>query len=376
MALANQTRQAVSPRPNRTAAGAIWTAIVRALYGSSRIWATDHDVVSARLPKAVGTEILNVCNANCSFCGYGKGVDGKLADPRRKSKLSPEVFQHTLKLFSEAGGGVFYLTPILGEVSADKRWLELVAAARAYPNVDGVSCFTNAILLDRFGAENILTSGLTELNISSAFGSAEQYRRLYGVDQYDRVIRNVLDILETNRRLGFPVEVTVQLRIDKPFDAFFESDLYSQIEGLIQSKDKIAILDDDWDDFRGIIGLDGLPDGHKFKKHIPDKSVPCYALYRKLEVLQDGTIQACACRVEPELWAGNIMDHNSLEEAWRNPKLEALRTDWHNGTLPECCNTCSHYQPFTDLVRPYRPRTVASHVTRKIAKTISELRKN
>ena len=28
-------------------------------------------------PLAVGCEIDNICNADCSFCGYGKGADGR-----------------------------------------------------------------------------------------------------------------------------------------------------------------------------------------------------------------------------------------------------------------------------------------------------------
>lgn len=336
----------------------LWRGVVRRIYGRPDMAVDEFDLVEVSKPVAIGTEIINICNADCSFCGYGKGEKGKASDPRKKGKLSEDVFHHALKLYSEAGGGAFVLSPILGEVSAHPRWLEMVAEARSYPNITGVSCFTNAILLDRFGSRNILQSGLTQLTISTSLGSREQYKRLYGVDKYDAVVRNVFDLLETNRELGEPVEISVFLRMDKPFEAFYQTDIYKRLIEHI-SPSKIEILDDNWDDFSGVIGPEGLPQGHNFKVHREEKKLPCYALYRKLEILTDGTIQACACRVEPELWTGNILDHDTLEGAWRDPKLQKLRAGWWEGEIPDCCTRCSHYIPYTNLLTPARPAKVA-----------------
>ncbi len=348
---------------------AFWRSVVRAVYDKPDMPVDLLDLAEMETPISVGTEIINICNANCSFCGYGKGEKGKAADPRVKGKLSDEVFHHTLKLFSEAGGGQFTLSPILGEVSAHPRWLEMVAAARAYPNITGVSCFTNAILLDRFGSEAILTSGLTAISISTCLSSPEEYRRLYGVDKYEQVVANTIDLLETNRRLGNKVSIDLLLRMDKPFEPFFESEIYRTITSYV-SPSRIEILDDLWDDFSGIIGEDGIPRGHVFKDTSGDKSVPCYALYRKLEVLTDGTIQACACRVEPDLWTGNVLDYESLREAWHNPKLEALRENWHNGNIPEPCQRCSHYMPSSALLQPAQPAKVARKAAQRLKKSL------
>jgi radical SAM protein with 4Fe4S-binding SPASM domain len=280
------------------------------------------------------------------------------------------VFHHTLRLYSEAGGGLFVLSPILGEVSADPEWLELVATACSYPKILGVSCFTNAILLDRFGSEEILKSGLIHLNISTCLSSREEYHRLYGVDKYEQVVKNILDILECNQRLGNPVDIDLLLRMDRPYDPFYRSEVYQKIVKYLPPS-KISVLDDDWDDFRGLIPQEGIPQGHSFKRNYVDKSTPCYAMFRKLEVLLDGTIQACACRVEPELWGGNIVDFDSLEEAWRSPELEKLRDDWFAGDLKECCKTCSHYIPYTSLLQYARPHTVAKKIAGKVRRTLS-----
>lgn len=323
--------------------------VLRRLAGNQIPYLDEADVLNLPRPKSVGCETINVCNANCSFCGYGKGVDGKDADPRVKGKLDIDAFRHALRIYSAAGGGVFSLEPILGEVTANPNWLDMVAEAKEYSNITGVSTYTNGILLHRFGYENILQSGLTDISISTSLVGQESYQRLYGVDKFEQVVENILGMVEANERLGRPVHIHLQLRIDKPFSAFFDSDLYGQITRYLTPKN-VHILDDAWDNFRGIIKQDGLPEGHKFRQQVLDKSVPCYALFRKLQVLTDGTIQACACRVEPELWGGKITDYDTLEDAWRDPRIEEIRDDWFNGKLSECCKTCSHYEPYTNLI--------------------------
>jgi len=351
-------------RKQRAMSQAAWRYIARRLFRQPDRWVDKLDVLNADLPRDVGVEINNVCNAKCSFCGYDKGDDGKAADPRVKRKLDVSILRHTLKLYAEAGGGVFSISPILGEVSADKRWLDFVREARSFPNITGVSCYTNGILLDRFGAEAILTSGLTNLALSTALGSSEQYIRLYGVDKYDRVVTNIFDLLETNARLGEPVSIHIELRIDKPFSTFYESEIYARLKTYLDDED-IRILDDGWDDFRGVISQSSLPKGHRLLDNVKDKSVPCYALYRKLQVMIDGTLQACSCRVEPELWGGNILQYDTLADAWRDPAIEKLRTDWHAGHLSKCCQECTHYHPYTSLIEDSRFPAVAKRVLRR-----------
>ena len=303
-------------------------------------------------PFSAGAEITNICNANCSFCGYGKGSDGKAADPRVKSKQDISAYKHLLKIYSEAGGGNFSITPILGEVSVHPEWLKLVKLAKSYKNITGVSCFSNGILLHRHGFENILKSGLSAFTISTALGSREQYKRLYGKDLYHQVKSNILELLKKNKELKYPVAIHLALRMDKPYDKFLKSEFYKEILNYIK-KENISILEG-WDDFRGIIKKKGLPKGQVFRTNLWEnerKNTPCYALYRKLEILNDGTIQGCTCRVEPELWGGNIKNYKSLNEAWNDKTINKIRNNWFNGKLSECCKTCSHYEPYTSHLR-------------------------
>jgi len=348
----------------------LWKKVVKRLFPRRTLFDAK-DVLQSSRPGNLGCETINVCNARCSFCGYGKGEDGKDADPRLKGKLEFETLRHALKLYAEAGGGVFSIEPILGEISVHPEWIDLIKEARRYPNITDVSSYSNGILLHRFGFEEILTSGLTVLNISSCLSNREAYQRLYGFDKFDQVVANIIGLLKTNMKLGYPVDIHLMARIDKPHSDFFESDLYAELIRYIQPR-KIFVEEEHWDDYRGIISKEGLPIGHTFRPTL-EKSRPCYALFRKLQVMIDGTIQACACRVEPELWGGSILDYETLGEAWSSNRLEEIRNDWFEGDLPNCCKTCSHYQPYTDLIPDMTFATISTRVAKAIPRRVGRV---
>ena len=188
---------------------------------------------------------------------------------------------------------------------------------------------------------------------SLAIGSEEQYKRLYGRDSYKLTFNNILQFIEkNNQRRGKRIPVKVLLRVDKPFSKTIESEDFKTIEGLI-GKHRISFLDE-WDDYNGLIKKEDLPLGHTFKKVRPIAEIPCYALYRKLEVLKDGDVSCCICRLSEELIVGNIFDSASFKDIWHGESLKRLRENWLIGKYPRICATCSHYQPVTDLYESLR----------------------
>ena len=312
-------------------------------------WLTPEDILKSKKPLNVGIELTNICNAKCSFCGYGKSIEnGDDVDPRRKGTAKNVVFEKLIQLYSKAGGGVLSFGAILGEPTADKRWLTLIKRAREFNNINGVTLYTNAILMDNFGYDNIIKSGITVLNISTSIGNTDTYKRIYGTNDYNRVVNNIIGLLESNKMHGNAINISLLLRVDKPYDALYSSNDYKKIAKLIGDK-KISILEK-WDNYRGSVTVSHLPYGHKLNKNTEEKKLPCYALYRKLQILYDGTIQGCSCRIEPELFCGNIKEYNTIEQAYRDPKLESIRNNWMDGDVPGCCQECTHYIPYTSLI--------------------------
>jgi len=332
-------------------------------------WLTSNDILKSKKPLNVGIELTNICNARCSFCGYGKSLlSGEVVDPRRKGTTKNTVFERLIYLYSKAGGGVLSFGAILGEPSVDKRWLELINRAREFKNISGVTLYTNAILMDNFGYDNIIKSGITTLNISTTIGNSDTYKKIYGTDDYSRVVSNIIGLLESNKRNGNAIDISLLLRVDKPYDNLYASNDYKKIAKLIGDR-KISILEK-WDNYRGAVTVSNLPYGHKINKNTEEKKMPCYALYRKLQILYDGTIQGCSCRIEPELFCGNIMEYDTIEEAYQDPKLNSIRGNWLKGNIPKCCQECTHYIPYTSLVYSGGFKEIIKTIYSRLKKTM------
>lgn len=293
-----------------------------------------------------GIEASNICNANCSFCGYGKGMD-----KRKKGFVDFRVLKHTLELYHKAGGGVFSFGSILGDPLADKEFLKKVKFVRGYPSITNMNIFTNLIGLDNFNVEDFVKSGLTNVAISTAIGDSQTYKRLFGVDRYYKTMKNTLDLLRTNKRLGSPLKIMIRLRCD--YNILKElryNKEFAQIRQYVNEDDITTIDKDKWDDYNGVVKKIDLPEDGGFKTIPKDNSAPCYGLYRKIQVLKNGDISVCSCRFSPELVVDNIFNYNSLYDYWKGKKLNLFRKKWQDGDIPSICKGCTHYIPYTGLM--------------------------
>jgi radical SAM protein with 4Fe4S-binding SPASM domain len=334
-------------------------------------------------PLTVSIEPNNICNAKCTFCGYGRekteifGLqldDRPVLDTRKKSQVSDEIVDHLLKLCEKDGAGVlkkFSISPNFGEVSINSRWLDLILKAKSVSGINNVSSFSNAINLHRLGFDNIIDSGIDVLEISTSLVDRESYKRIYGRDKYDQVLKNIIGLLSANKKKGFPVDIYINLRIDLPLDGFLESTAYKEIIKYLDKR-KISFLTK-YDTWGGIIRQDQIPKGATFISPKNNKGKPpCLQLYKTLYVKLDGTIQACKCVSNKSLNTRNILDYDSLEGAWRNDKYEKIRKNWEESNiLPEPCVTCTHYIRYTKLSNYYsKIKIFRTYVRNIIAGTI------
>lgn len=300
----------------------------------------------------VSIEITNICSAKCSFCWYRKGGDW-----RKPGLISDSVLDRFLDLLEEHAkpGEVVNLSTAHGDVLTNRNLPKIIERITSTRNVGGVPFFTNAILLHKFDIRELLGLKIHHANFSTAIGSEEQYRRLYGRNCYRRTYENILAFLKRNNEARRKVPVRVLLRVDKPFSKIKATDDFKRLEAVIGGH-RISFLEA-WDDYNGLIRSEDLPrGGHVFKPVRPVAEIPCYALYRKLEVLKDGDIACCTCRLSKDLVVGDVFDAKTFSEVWAGESLRKLRGDWLRGEFPSICGTCSHYQPVTALYKSIRRR--------------------
>jgi radical SAM protein with 4Fe4S-binding SPASM domain len=304
------------------------------------------DTVAAmtRRPFELHIELTNLCNADCIFCPYQ-------FQQRPKQFMSDEVFTKTVDDFVAVKGGSVALTPIVGDALIDPQFLERVRYLRRLPEIDRIYLTTNAILLDRFGIDDVLTSGINSMVISTSGFDRDSYLRIYRNRSYERMRRNVQALVERNAALGNPVNICIGLRTDRRLsevmrDPDFQPILAHQPE-----------IDFTWSftSAGGRITRAALPAGMQLR-HAPPKTEPCASLMHGPIVLPDGDVLGCSCvaamDARPDLLIGNVLEA-SLQEIWTGPRMMALRAQFEpGGTLNPTCAGCEMYR---DL-RLYRTR--------------------
>lgn len=236
-----------------------------------------------------GVETTNICNANCTFCGY--------RFMERPKKVMPwEVYEKAVSKFADAGGGILNFTPTVGDPLVDKKLIEKIEFAHGLAEIGGIFLYTNGILLNRFDTDRFLNSGLSRLAISTFIGSREGYKHYYGKDKYDQMLANIFDIAARNRELGSPVRITLHLRIESDRQTWYDTETYNKLAALT-GEDKIDCLDA-YDAWGGLIRKKDIPKGTELctALSVEEKTPsPCFELYRRVNVMADGRVGACVC---------------------------------------------------------------------------------
>lgn len=301
-------------------------------------------------PFELHLELTNLCNANCVFCPYQ-------FQTREVQFMSDEVLYKAVGDFVSIGGGSVGLTPIVGDALIDPKFVERVRYLRSLPKIDRIFVTTNAILLDKHGIDSVLDSGLTSITISTAGFDRVMYERVYRSQSYERMRRNVLELVKRNAERADPVHITVGLRADRPLDEVMEDPDFQPI------LEHNPIIDFTWSftSANGRITRDSLPAAMKLRV-VKTRKETCVQLYNGPIVLPDGMVMGCSCVASmdaiADLSIGNVMK-TSLIEIWAGERMKLLRASFENASLNPTCAGCDMYRDL-ELYRTSEGRERAS----------------
>lgn len=308
---------------------------------------------------SIGIETTNICNANCSFCGY--------RFMQRPKVLMPwENYEAAIDSYASSGGGSINFTPTVGDPLVDKEIVKKIQYARSKKSIDHIFLFTNALFIDRIGPENIVKSGITRLAISTYIGSKEGYKKYYGATKYEKVMNNIVNVAKINKELNKPVNITLHLRVSQDETEWKESDYYKEIVKYVDESN-ISFLTE-YDTWSGRIAVEDLPQGCTVvkPKTIEEKQKePCFELFRRMHLLADGRVGACVCTdLEAEINIGDINKTKSLNKIWRGKKLKSYRDNWIKGDLPKVCQTCTRYTPISEYIQNNKEQIIINFIKR------------
>jgi len=292
-------------------------------------------------PYYLHLELTNLCNANCVFCPYQ-------FQQRPIETMTDEVFEKALSDFLAEGGGSVTLTPVVGDALIDPAFLSRVHRIRSFDRIDRIRLITNAILVQRFGAREIIRSGIDFIGISTAGFDKDTYERVYRSRQYEKMKNNVLSLLEENEKYGRKVKITILLRSDRSLESLKQDEDFRAVAKFnphIYYYNTFATLG-------GLINSDLLLDNMHGRSQT-SKMETCRKLYDSPVVLPNGTVLACDCFAAmdaiEDLGIGNILE-NSLGDIWRSHRLRELRESFVDGNVNPTCARCDVYENL-DLFR-------------------------
>ncbi|NQT46459.1 MAG: radical SAM protein [Candidatus Omnitrophica bacterium] len=297
-------------------------------------------------PTELHLEFTNTCNCSCIFCGYQY-------QKRKKIIMSEEILIKAISDFSNIGGGDVIVTPIVGEALVDPDFIKKIKMIRAYASIKKILLTTNATLIHHYGIDDILTTGLTDIYISTAGFDKETYTKLYRAPYYDLMRDNTIALLSRNEELGKPVNITILIRAGRSL-----SEVLGTVDAqrVLRFKPKIDFAYY-FHDFGGRIKKEDLWPGAKIRDP-GKKKEPCFSLYNGPVVLPDGEVWMCDCAAAMDsgtnLFIGDIKKE-TLMNIWQGKLRRNLIAQFYKqGKLNPTCFKCTAYQNL-DRYRHFNP---------------------
>jgi MoaA/NifB/PqqE/SkfB family radical SAM enzyme len=276
-------------------------------------------------PEDIQIQTITGCNASCIFCPNGKTKNpfpqGKMEDDLYK-KIIDECMKKPAKRISP------YL---MNEPLRDRElgWKIKYIAERKH-SAPSIKLNTNASLLKKDIAEQILHSGLDRLNISFHGISKEVYEKsMQGLD-YGKTLENVNNFLETKSKINaIKPKVTITMVRTK----WIESEI-DEIRSYWDERDVSLHIQPLENRARGDIKCKGL----NLKAWQP--YLQCKRLFTQAYILYNGDMVLCCVDWERTTILGNVRE-KSIAEVWNGNKAVSIRKKFLSGnTEGLLCHSC------------------------------------
>jgi len=297
-----------------------------------------------RCPHSLQIDTLNYCTCNCEYCNVKE--DGAFGIPR--GKMTWEMIKYIIEYWGRFPE-MRVIAPFMnGEPTLDERLYDIfeytkIKAPHAYNLID-----TNGTVYEN--RENLVNSNLRITRFTISGATRETYRRVHGVDLFDKAIKTFEWFNENrlkNQRIELHFIVTknneheIEQWIDR-FNGFLRrvfplhrmEGIQENSERSLGSNESFIIKTDTLENWLESRPLLIYPDGKRVRHPLP-KKMTCQGM--SFAVQWDGTIMHCT-DAPPTYNYGNVYEKDMLE-AWHernrarisNPACIACnskRPDW------------------------------------------------
>jgi len=299
-------------------------------------------------------ETTNACNYKCAMCAARNGME------RKTGFMDFGLYKRLVDEAAEIG--IRNIIPhAWGEPLLHPQLVEMVQYAKDKGMF--VEFTTNGWLLDENMGRRLLATGVDSIVVSFHGLDREEYKRLHGVDGFERVIENVKKFCAMKKAAGLTVpKVAVH--------SIITSDNYKNVHKVHALFDGVA------DDVK-ILGCGFHPEDNtndlRLVKFDCRRRNPCMELFTTLAVSWDGKVGLCHRDREFKLVIGDAKD--GLLKLFNSKKMRDYRRMHLLGQFDRMpvCAKCVDYIVFEDAIPPALRRKITGGRLNELSKKELEL---
>lgn len=262
------------------------------------------DMILRKKPNILLIESTNHCNYDCIMCPRTnmKRKEGSM-DFNLYKKLIDDSVKFGIKSISLQG---------YGEPLLHNKLIDMIYYAKE-KGISDVRFDTNAFLLNDKLSEDIIKSGLDVILFSVHGLDRESYRKVHGVDAFDKCVNNIRKFMEIRNKLK---EEKPKIIIQTTRSIYSKDSIGKASELFKNIADELSYSECNW--------CSGFcKENISLVKSIP-RTVPCSSLHKMLFIHWDGGVSACCDDFDGMMNVGNIKDTN-LDSLWNNKKMKKFK---------------------------------------------------
>lgn len=253
-------------------------------------------------------EVTNRCNHACVFCAHHKmKIKQGEIDPNFLKRLLQEAYEMGVRRVG------LYTT---GEMFLCKNIETHIQNAKEM-GFEYIYSDTNGALATKEKMKLLLLAGLNSIKFSINAGTRETYRYIHGRDDFDTVIKNLIDCHSLKEELGLNFKIMVSYVITSKNEdemSKFQKDIEPYIDEFLPHSAKTVLLQHP-EDLRYL-----SPNQYEEYKPV----IPCPMVFKRIHVTYDGFLTGCCIDFNHDLLLADL-NTTSLKTAWNCKNAVELR---------------------------------------------------
>lgn len=281
-------------------------------------------------PTSILIDTVSYCNLRCSMCAHKDMT-------RKKGIMKWDLFKKIIDEIAEVDKNTRLWMVFFGEALILKRTkpsiFDMVSYAKSV-GLKNVVLNSNGVLLDKESSKKLVDAGLDAIYIGIDAFSEDTYNKLRVGGDYNKVVQNVLDLIEVKKEKSATINIDIQVQFVEMEENIKERNDFTKY--WISQGVNVKI--------RKKLSWAGLIES-KTVNNIDVERHKCYWIMNSISITDTGNVTTCAADPDARFVAGNIKEQ-SIKEVW-NGKLKELRDIHRKGKwdrLPYPCNQCKDWK--------------------------------